>query len=625
MSAPVARCGRFGQWPALLAACLAVVAAGIVLLGGREIGAGVVSPPPTACTALGGQGTCTLTFTSSGTWVVPAGVTSATATVDAGAGGAGWGSTSGGGAGSSVTASFGSMPSGTQLTAVVGRAGANATGAGAGGGGGEASKIADAGTVLVVAGGGGGGGAGDGIDNSGGAGGAGGAASGSPSTAIGGRSGQGGAGGSSGGVGGSGDPQCTSADGQPGQADGTGGAGGHRVHCALSRAAPMAGGAGGAGVVGGGGGGGGTTAGGGGGGGSDAVDSAPVGGITVSELDSGAHPGTGSVTITYAVRAPTFTTADGAAFPVGQASSFVVEASGVPAPTISEAGTLPAGVTFTASSAGTAVLSGTPAAASTGTYPLVLTASNGIYPQATQAFTVTVRQPAGTAGVTTGGVGGGGPIVLGTSPAPTGPGGAASASSTAFPPASPRPAGPPSSVGHPSGSTPAGTLPGDQAPAALAVTGIDLGLLGEVSAALVGVGGVLWVITSRRRDAGRSGGGECGSPAGRDVTDASGNARRDPDDLAELAGVAHECADVRCGGHRRRAGGAEQQCHLPDEGTWAEVRKLHPLISHGPGDLGSAVGEDDELVCCTALHHQPRSGGNVDHGDQRLDPGELLR
>ena len=60
---------------------------------------------------------------------------------------------------------------------------------------------------------------------------------------------------------------------------------------------------------------------------------------------------------------------------VGNAGSFIVTASGFPAPALSESGTLPAGVTFNAS---TGVLSGTPAAGTDGTYNLTFTASNGV-------------------------------------------------------------------------------------------------------------------------------------------------------------------------------------------------------------------------------------------------------
>src|SRR5262249_41527089 len=54
------------------------------------------------------------------------------------------------------------------------------------------------------------------------------------------------------------------------------------------------------------------------------------------------------------------------------------------------AGTLPGGVTFVDNHNGTATLSGFPAAGSAGTYTLTFTASNGVSPNATQTFTLTV-------------------------------------------------------------------------------------------------------------------------------------------------------------------------------------------------------------------------------------------
>ena len=55
-------------------------------------------------------------------------------------------------------------------------------------------------------------------------------------------------------------------------------------------------------------------------------------------------------------------------------------------------GALPAGITFVDNNDGTATLAGTAAAGTGGTYPLVVTASNGVSPNATQSFTLTVNQ-----------------------------------------------------------------------------------------------------------------------------------------------------------------------------------------------------------------------------------------
>ncbi|MFZ0303353.1 MAG: putative Ig domain-containing protein, partial [Terracidiphilus sp.] len=85
---------------------------------------------------------------------------------------------------------------------------------------------------------------------------------------------------------------------------------------------------------------------------------------------------------------PAITSAGSTTFTVGSSGSFTVTASGYPSPTFSETGALPSGVTL--NSAG--VLSGTPAAGTGGTYPLTITASNGIGTNATQSFTLTVNQ-----------------------------------------------------------------------------------------------------------------------------------------------------------------------------------------------------------------------------------------
>jgi large repetitive protein len=81
---------------------------------------------------------------------------------------------------------------------------------------------------------------------------------------------------------------------------------------------------------------------------------------------------------------------------VGAAGSFAATATGVPAPTFSESGVLPAGVTFSAGAPGAgAVLSGTPAAGTAGSYPIRITAANSSG-AATQAFTLTVTEPTAT-------------------------------------------------------------------------------------------------------------------------------------------------------------------------------------------------------------------------------------
>ncbi len=88
-------------------------------------------------------------------------------------------------------------------------------------------------------------------------------------------------------------------------------------------------------------------------------------------------------------QAPAFTSAIATTFTVGTAGTFSVTVSGFPAPTLTESGTLPTGVTFTPA---TGILAGTPAANMGGTYTLTFTAHNGTVPDATQTFTLTVHQ-----------------------------------------------------------------------------------------------------------------------------------------------------------------------------------------------------------------------------------------
>jgi hypothetical protein len=120
---------------------------------------------------------------------------------------------------------------------------------------------------------------------------------------------------------------------------------------------------------------------------------------------------------------PVITSAATTTFTVGTAGTFTVTATGVPAPTFFLAGTLPAGVTFTPA---TGVLSGTPGAGTAGTYPLTITASNGVLPDAAQSFSLVVAAagvaPAITSAATTTftvGVAGTFTVTATGSPAPT--------------------------------------------------------------------------------------------------------------------------------------------------------------------------------------------------------------
>jgi hypothetical protein len=108
--------------------------------------------------------------------------------------------------------------------------------------------------------------------------------------------------------------------------------------------------------------------------------------------------------------APAITSAAATTFTAGSAGSFTVTATGSPTPSLSEAGALPSGVTFVDNHDGTATLGGTPAAGTGGTYAFTITAGNGVSPDATQGFTLTVNEAptitsAGGTAFTVGGAG----------------------------------------------------------------------------------------------------------------------------------------------------------------------------------------------------------------------------
>ena len=84
---------------------------------------------------------------------------------------------------------------------------------------------------------------------------------------------------------------------------------------------------------------------------------------------------------------PAITSANSTTFTEGSPGTFTVTATGAPVPSFSEVGALPPGVSLT--SAG--VLSGTPTTG--GVFPVTITAANGVLPNASQNFTLTVNVP----------------------------------------------------------------------------------------------------------------------------------------------------------------------------------------------------------------------------------------
>ena len=93
-------------------------------------------------------------------------------------------------------------------------------------------------------------------------------------------------------------------------------------------------------------------------------------------------------------QAPVITSADHTTFHRGTAGAFTVTTADdaePPTTTLTEVGALPPGVTFVDNGDGAASLGGTPIAA--GAYSFTITASNGVAPDATQNFTLTVDAP----------------------------------------------------------------------------------------------------------------------------------------------------------------------------------------------------------------------------------------
>src|SRR5215813_5948118 len=96
-----------------------------------------------------------------------------------------------------------------------------------------------------------------------------------------------------------------------------------------------------------------------------------------------------------AVILPTFTSATSVIFPQGVLDNFTITTTGVPVPKITESGKLPGGIKFVDNGDGTATLSGRPGngLGVLGDYALTFTASNGVLPNATQNFTLTITRP----------------------------------------------------------------------------------------------------------------------------------------------------------------------------------------------------------------------------------------
>ena len=116
----------------------------------------------------------------------------------------------------------------------------------------------------------------------------------------------------------------------------------------------------------------------------------------ITSLEGG-NGGTASATLTVQGQAPAITSASTATLQIGVDGTFAVTAAGAPVPALAALGTLPSGVSFRDNRDGTGALFGKPSTGSAGTYPLQITATNGVGPVASQSFVLSVVAPAGDA------------------------------------------------------------------------------------------------------------------------------------------------------------------------------------------------------------------------------------
>jgi CSLREA domain-containing protein len=117
--------------------------------------------------------------------------------------------------------------------------------------------------------------------------------------------------------------------------------------------------------------------------------------ITITAGNGVGANATQSFTLTVR-QAPAITSANTTTFTEVQAGTFTVTTTGFPtgaSMVIGETGSLPSGVTFIDNNNGTATLEGTPALGTHGSYPITITAGNGVGTNATQSFTLTINPP----------------------------------------------------------------------------------------------------------------------------------------------------------------------------------------------------------------------------------------
>ena len=108
--------------------------------------------------------------------------------------------------------------------------------------------------------------------------------------------------------------------------------------------------------------------------------------VIITATDANSNTATQSFTLTVTATAPAFTSANSTSFAENAAGTFAVTANGDTPITFTESGKLPTGVTLLANG----TLSGTPALATAGSYPVTITATDANANTSTQSFTLTV-------------------------------------------------------------------------------------------------------------------------------------------------------------------------------------------------------------------------------------------
>ena len=109
--------------------------------------------------------------------------------------------------------------------------------------------------------------------------------------------------------------------------------------------------------------------------------------ITVAASNGVFPDATQSLTLSVD-QVPNLTAPATATFVEANANSLAMSATGYPTPSFSESGTLPSGVSLTDNGNGSATISGTPT--QSGAFPITVTASNGVSPDASASMTLTV-------------------------------------------------------------------------------------------------------------------------------------------------------------------------------------------------------------------------------------------